>query len=281
MNKLHINSFSLKYTFILFFFFFLSNNAFSIQYEMDVKDINHKNNNEIEFYVTIRGVEAPFNLTSFQVALRLNNLEQLGEDVVFSYIDNSSELTNIPAYGIHASNYDGLPEVTFAALPGNDVIAESPKTVGKFLISSSSTDLSEVNLEWDFEGINSTIILGDNFSNITSPENHFTQGDYTGLDNSVEIPSVFSLSQNYPNPFNPSTTISFNLPSESEVNLSIYNILGQLVKTLVNNRLQAGSYSVKFESSSGSIASGVYIYRISAKSGNNEFSETRKMILTK
>ncbi len=91
-----------------------------------------------------------------------------------------------------------------------------------------------------------------------------------------EIPKEFKLSQNYPNPFNPSTNIKFSVPKESNVQLRIYDISGREILTLVNEKLKAGNYSLKWNASSYS--SGVYFYRITTDAG---FSETRKMILVK
>ena len=90
-----------------------------------------------------------------------------------------------------------------------------------------------------------------------------------------EVPDVFALNQNYPNPFNPSTEISFDLPVASNVELTVYNILGQNVKTLVDRQMEAGRHTISWEASKYS--SGVYFYRISAK----DFSETKKMLLLK
>ncbi len=92
---------------------------------------------------------------------------------------------------------------------------------------------------------------------------------------SSRIPEKFSLSQNYPNPFNPSTDISFSVPQSGEVTLKIYDLLGREVATLINKELNAGTYSTKFEA--GNLASGVYIYRLSARN----FSSTKKMVLLK
>jgi len=103
-------------------------------------------------------------------------------------------------------------------------------------------------------------------------------GSYS-LSNVVEVtmnPMEFSLAQNYPNPFNPSTTINFSLAKESNVNLRVFDLLGQEIISLVNNEfMNAGSYSYKFDASS--LASGTYVYRLEA--GN--FVQTRKMTLTK
>jgi len=85
----------------------------------------------------------------------------------------------------------------------------------------------------------------------------------------------YALSQNFPNPFNPSTTINFALPEAGMVNLTVYNILGQQVASLVNDVRSAGSHSVTFNASN--LSSGIYIYRLQA--GNNVIS--RKMNLLK
>jgi hypothetical protein len=89
------------------------------------------------------------------------------------------------------------------------------------------------------------------------------------------VPTNFNLSQNYPNPFNPSTNINFSLEKPSNVTLSVYNVLGQKVATLVNSFMQAGSYTYQFDASK--LASGIYIYRI--ETGN--FVSAKKMILLK
>ncbi len=85
----------------------------------------------------------------------------------------------------------------------------------------------------------------------------------------------FALSQNYPNPFNPTTRINFSLPAAQQVRLAVYNILGQEVRILINNQLQAGAYTFDFKGEG--LASGVYIYRLEA----GKLSMTKKMILQK
>jgi hypothetical protein len=89
------------------------------------------------------------------------------------------------------------------------------------------------------------------------------------------IPSKFSLAQNYPNPFNPTTTLRYELPRESFVRLSVFNILGQEVRTLVNETQQAGYRSVSFNA--GNLPSGMYFYRLTAGS----FNDVKKMVLLK
>ena len=98
--------------------------------------------------------------------------------------------------------------------------------------------------------------------------------------NPGQLPEGFDLSQNYPNPFNPVTEIEFSLPKSTDVRLTIYNMLGQRVTTLVDQYLDAGFYSVDWDGSNDAgspVSSGVYFYRLSV----GEFSEARKMLLLK
>jgi hypothetical protein len=94
-------------------------------------------------------------------------------------------------------------------------------------------------------------------------------------DNVKIIPVKFNLEQNYPNPFNPSTTINYSLESGGFVKLSVYNFLGQEVKTLVNQYQNAGSYTYTFNALN--LPSGVYMYKLKA----NNSSHVKKMILMK
>jgi hypothetical protein len=97
---------------------------------------------------------------------------------------------------------------------------------------------------------------------------------------SDRIPKTYSLFQNYPNPFNPISSIKYALPSESRVLLTIYNMLGQRIATLVDGRQSAGFKSVNWNA--GGVASGLYIYRIEATSVSDPsktFVQVRKMAL--
>ncbi len=97
----------------------------------------------------------------------------------------------------------------------------------------------------------------------------------TNVEEENALPVVFALKQNYPNPFNPTTTISFALPKASDVQLSVYNILGQKVAELVNRKMVAGNHTVQFKATN--LSSGVYIYRIKA----GKFVSIKKMMLLK
>ncbi len=96
------------------------------------------------------------------------------------------------------------------------------------------------------------------------------------LDDGIsQQPDNFQLGQNYPNPFNPSTTIFYQLPRSSQVRLTVYDLLGREIMTLVNREQPAGEYSVKVNA--GNLPSGIYLYRLEAGS----FIQTRKMMLLK
>lgn len=91
----------------------------------------------------------------------------------------------------------------------------------------------------------------------------------------ISTPMQFVLEQNYPNPFNPTTTIKFNIPANENVSLKVYNILGDEIATLINEKMNAGSHEVQFNASEYS--SGIYFYTL--KTGS--FSQTKKLILMK
>ncbi len=94
------------------------------------------------------------------------------------------------------------------------------------------------------------------------------------------LPEVFALHQAFPNPFNPITTIRFDLPEKSKVNVTIYNLMGEEIKDLVNGEMPMGFHSVVWDGTNQvgqTVSAGVYLYRIKA----GEFIQTRKLILLK
>ncbi|KUG25135.1 hypothetical protein ASZ90_005046 [hydrocarbon metagenome] len=113
--------------------------------------------------------------------------------------------------------------------------------------------------------------------------NGVTYGDTSlivSVKNEKRLPNEFSLSQNYPNPFNPTTKIKFTIPSVGDeyirplqTQLTVYDILGREIKTLLSKPMQPGEYEIEFDAAS--LPSGVYFYRLSSGS----FIETKKMVL--
>jgi hypothetical protein len=107
---------------------------------------------------------------------------------------------------------------------------------------------------------------------------------YEGLELDIQgendLPTSHSLKQNYPNPFNPTTTISFDLTEESEVEITIYNTAGELIKKLVNTNMTPGSKTITWDGKDkdGNVVSGgVYLYNL--QTGN--YNQTKRMVLLK
>jgi hypothetical protein len=95
---------------------------------------------------------------------------------------------------------------------------------------------------------------------------------FTVYQHDPDNPGTFSLSQNYPNPFNPKTVIRYALPVTSQIDLSIYNLLGKKVETLVSEKQRAGKYQVEWDASC--FASGVYFYQLRTNKG---FIQTKNL----
>ncbi len=105
-------------------------------------------------------------------------------------------------------------------------------------------------------------------------------GKFTDVKDNSAFPYEYSLSQNYPNPFNPTTTIKFQLPETKHITLTVYNQLGEKVKTLVDGIRSAGSYSVTWDGTNRNgqkVSSGMYVYKIQA----GKFTKVNKMMILK
>jgi Secretion system C-terminal sorting domain len=158
------------------------------------------------------------------------------------------------------------------------------------VIQNNDCDLS--NCDEVLNSVNSEIgkaLLESKQDNYVYIYNHFTNAwkfaenilganlKKESSDNSTEvlIPSKYDLSQNYPNPFNPSTTINYQLPENNHVTLQIYDIIGNLVTTLLDQDMEAGYHSTTWNA--GNFASGVYFYRLVS----GTFVSTKKLLLMK
>ncbi|MBM3279529.1 MAG: T9SS type A sorting domain-containing protein [Candidatus Handelsmanbacteria bacterium] len=128
------------------------------------------------------------------------------------------------------------------------------------------------------------VALGDDPGLIEIASGELVNSDYRAVSMRVKkaqpLPLAAALHQNYPNPFNPSTEIRFDLPTARDVKLTIYNQAGQAIRTLVDRRMKAGAYALKWDGTNNAgwgVASGVYFYSIEA----GDFSQIRKMTLVK
>jgi hypothetical protein len=120
------------------------------------------------------------------------------------------------------------------------------------------------------------VYVADQYSLILLTNPYYTA--VRDIDDGETRPPDFMLFQNYPNPFNPTTSIEFLLPRSGQVKIEIFNILGQKVRTLVDQHLKAGHKLVDWDGCDDSgkeVSSGIYFYRIKT----SEFSQTKKMVL--
>jgi hypothetical protein len=226
-------------------------------------------------------------------------------------------ITNQAGLFANPNNLPNSFEITNIALSDPILINDAPLPV-KLISFTSSVNTNKVRLTWKtateqnnkgFEierkyknenWISAGFINGKGNSN-TEQEYKFDdknlnsgsynyrikQIDYNGnyqyhnLSETVNVgaPKNFSVSQNYPNPFNPTTKIDFEVPLDSKVNITLFDISGKEVQTLLNEKKSAGYYSVAFNAVN--LSSGTYFYRISGENGDRMFSETKKMTLIK
>jgi hypothetical protein len=195
----------------------------------------------------LEGAIVPVELTSFAAAV-------VGSNVELNW-STATEINNQGFY-VQRSNGGEFSSVGFVAGHGTTTEAQNYSFVDRNIqVGNYSYRLKQVDFDGTFE-----------YSDVVEIE--------------VGTPGSYSLGQNYPNPFNPSTKISFTLASDSKVSLSVFDVLGQQIMTLVDNELSAGSHEVDF--SAAGLNTGVYFYKFEA-TGNNgsSFNDVKKMILTK
>jgi photosystem II stability/assembly factor-like uncharacterized protein len=155
----------------------------------------------------------------------------------------------------------------------SNLVYQSNMVASTFTLENAGLDAGS-NYYWRVRGINHGSISGE-----WSEARSFTTEGLTGLEPlNAGAPKEFKLFDNFPNPFNPETVIKYQLPQSSPVRLEVYNNLGQKVRTLINQRQEAGYYRAVWDGRNdlgAAVASGVYIYRFRA----GDFLQVKKMIL--
>jgi hypothetical protein len=131
------------------------------------------------------------------------------------------------------------------------------------------------NSNYNFKGVIDDVSIYNYALSATEIADIYDQSTPIELGTDTDIPQKYHLDQNYPNPFNPITMINYQVPMTNEVEISVYNILGEKIVTLVSKKQQAGYYSVQWDASD--FASGIYYYKIKA----GAFISVKKMILVK
>ena len=172
----------------------------------------------------------------------------------FSYISNGLEKTGFT----RQQKFNSISSNTYAAIPAGNTDIITITKAGPF--SMAPGDSVKIALALAI-GSNST----DLFENALRVREQYNLATDIGDEGEGNLPGEFALHQNYPNPFNPTTTISFDLDKKQEIELVIYNLLGQKVKTLYSGSLSAGTHRIEWDASDESgqkVASGIYFYRL-------------------
>ncbi len=200
---------------------------------------------------------APYDLSNYG-SLRFTASGNCAVEVIFNLTNTQNY--NYFMYKINLSSQSKEYNINFDQLKllygGSQ--AFDPKLVediGFIVNTTDNSGLSNFNLE-----VKNIAFIGNDLSNVNT---------------SNSVPKEFALDQNYPNPFNPSTIIEYSVPRQEKLTLTVYNLLGQKVATLLNTQVSPGVHSITFDASK--LSSGIYFYQLT---GNN-VNITKKMILTK
>jgi hypothetical protein len=208
---------------------------------------------------------------------------------------NGSQSATYQAEGISGTVFAGFPSIPFDNGTQGTIDVQWPDVISPMAGAVGCAKYASLDTSGGFSGVSyqgyypsgtkpgMSIILGFPFETIypaglrallmTRVLNFF--GSISAVDPTESAPRTFALYQNYPNPFNPTTTIRYNLPSDSFVVIRIFNALGQCIDKVVDARQVAGEHAVSWNASH--IASGIYFYRLES---NNQLA-TRKMLVLK
>ena len=145
------------------------------QYNISIDNGKLTSDTIFEFDVFIKSEGETFTLTSYQASLSFNQDIIDDGQISFSYIEGTSDFVSSPAIGTGLNSADGKTELTFASLPGNDIITTQIKRIGRFRLQNSNTFANTPSINWDFQGKITTILTGPSFENITNPANHVSE----------------------------------------------------------------------------------------------------------
>jgi hypothetical protein len=204
------------------------------------------------------------------------NLVSLGGDTLGNYtiVDTASSANHVNHISLGDFDGDGNIDVLAADRDGAYIIkgAGGGYFLGLDTLAFEEYYRAEATVVADLNqnGKDDVIIVRDESVNV-----FYNNTLISSIVQREKSPSAFFLYQNYPNPFNPLTTIKYQISVPGQVELSIYNVLGEKIQTLLNQRHHAGTHTVRFNSNG--LATGIYFYRIKTNSG----TRLRKMHIVK
>ena len=200
------------------------------------------------------------------------------------HMDSTKYMTgNLPHYvNIAPAGFVGMPTGlgSLASMRFNVQVDNSTTgTTGQLCIDSVGSAQTSGVQDWDWLFPDELLPVTFNGPYCWTITN-LLLSDVELIEDANNLPTDYNLGQNYPNPFNPNTTFNFALPNQSKVNIDIFNVLGQKIKTLADGEFEAGKYSVNWDGTDdngSSAATGVYFYRMNA----GDFQDTKKLMLLK
>lgn len=207
----------------------------------------------------VKGLQ--FNIADANDYLTLETVEAVGRGTEFTFVGNEVDGDAM----ILGVNFDGeeIPAGTGAILELTFQIA-------------SDAPMGDLNIS-----VTDLIVATQGGVPLPSNSEDYVFPLTVGVEDELELPTAFELKQNYPNPFNPTTTISYSIPEASEVQVGIFNLLGQEVRSLATGEHQPGVYTAIWDGLNENgvrVESGVYIYRMSSSAG---FTATKKLVMLK
>jgi len=246
----------------------LTTNGNNIYAGSDGNGVYLSTNNGLNWVQTTLTNQKVYSIAVFDNNIFAGTAGYLTENGIFLSTNNGNTWTqtiinNIPVYSL--TRY------------GNNIFAGTNS--GIYLSTNIGLNWNQINE--GFNGIPNiqSLLIANGFIYVGTYQNAVYRrplSDVIGIQNiSTEIPSSYSLGQNYPNPFNPMCNVQFTMCNAGKVKIVVYDVQGREVQTLVDERLNAGTYEMKFDGSM--LTSGVYFYRMVTEG----FSETRKMLLIK
>jgi len=220
------------------------------------------------------------NLFSSEIYSSINEIDPVDLPVTASDKIVAAFSVNVTDNSLSAVFMPFDKNISFTLSYNNDELGVgnfANKNLSVKYLSDDNELYSVSNAKFDYT--NKTVTFAQTLINGTYVIEASEVAKATAVEENV-IPEKISLYQNYPNPFNPETRISFDIPQKGNVKLTIYNIIGSEVRSLVNNDLEQGTYHVTWNGKDNfgrPVASGVYLYKL--ESNNN--SVTKKMNLIK
>ena len=182
---------------------------------------------------------------------------------IYSTLDSSP----IEAAILLATYSAGNDNITVTGISGPD---------GNYWIPCMGSVYIEITAEGYDTLVTNMVVSGDSLHNFYMIERE----NQLSVNSNVEVPNQLILHHNYPNPFNPVTTLRYDLPEDAMVSITIYDMMGRIVKTMVNVDQTAGHKSIQWNATNNvgqPVSAGLYLYTIEA----GEFRQTKKMVLLK